>query len=55
MCAYPVNLLIGYINITKVESFAKKPRDKGTFILGPLFSKWPRVFQSLLDSFSIAG
>ena len=26
---------------------------KGTFILGPLFSKWMGVFQSLLDCFSI--
>ena len=37
---------------TKVENHDKKPKIKGTFICGPLLSKWMSVFQSWLDCFS---
>ena len=38
---------------TKVENHDKNQKIKGTFICGPLFSKWMGVFQSWLDCFSI--
>ena len=37
----------------KLKVMIRNQRTKGTFICGPLFFKWLRVFQSCFDCFSI--
>ena len=46
-----VQLTHNWLQKHKFKVMIRNQKMKGTFILGPLFSKWMGVFQYLLDCF----